>query len=145
MLRDRQGFVGPDLVSGRELPVWPPTRTRPDTRSGPTLRVTSVINSEGAGAVWLQSKMDAGGRICRRFFEGAVLSQSAQSAPQRRGTEVGEARPAERMSTREGTRDVLMASVPSVSRLGALCALGDSSGIGAVQPQPEMECLLIVS
>jgi hypothetical protein len=28
--------VGPDLVSGRELPVRPPTHARPDTRSGPT-------------------------------------------------------------------------------------------------------------
>jgi hypothetical protein len=34
-------FVGPDLVSGRELPVWSPARTRPDARSGPTHRVTS--------------------------------------------------------------------------------------------------------
>jgi hypothetical protein len=38
--------VGPDLVSGRELPVWPPTYARPDTRSGPAKSVgcvTSVI------------------------------------------------------------------------------------------------------
>jgi hypothetical protein len=28
--------VVPDLVSGRELPMWPPTHARPDTRSGPT-------------------------------------------------------------------------------------------------------------
>jgi hypothetical protein len=40
--------VGPDLVSGRKLPVRPPTqvrpltRARPDTRSGPTGRTTSV-------------------------------------------------------------------------------------------------------
>jgi hypothetical protein len=39
--------VGPDLVSGRELPMWPPTRARPDARSGPTKsagRVPSVNN-----------------------------------------------------------------------------------------------------
>jgi hypothetical protein len=29
-------FAGPDLVSGRELPMWPPTCARPDTRSGST-------------------------------------------------------------------------------------------------------------
>jgi hypothetical protein len=69
--------------------------------------------------------------ICGMFFEGSVLSQRTRSAPQRRGTEVGEARPAERMSARGGRRDVLMASVPSVSRLGALRALCVSSGIGA--------------
>jgi Na+/melibiose symporter-like transporter len=36
--------VGPDLVSGRELPVRFPTRSRPDTRSGPTGCIISICN-----------------------------------------------------------------------------------------------------
>jgi hypothetical protein len=46
------------------------------------------INREESGVAKAQLEVDAGGRICRRFFEGFVLSQRAQSAPQRRGTEV---------------------------------------------------------
>jgi hypothetical protein len=45
--------VGPDLVSGRELPVRLPTHARPDTRSGTaksTDRVTSVNNTGIGGA-----------------------------------------------------------------------------------------------
>jgi DNA-binding beta-propeller fold protein YncE len=41
--------VGPDLVSGRELPVWPPTQARPDARSGPAKSascVTSIIKTQ---------------------------------------------------------------------------------------------------
>jgi hypothetical protein len=41
-ITDVTRHVGPDLVSGRELPVQLPMRARPDTRSGPTCCVTSV-------------------------------------------------------------------------------------------------------
>jgi D-amino peptidase len=51
--------VGPDLVSGRELPVWPPTQARPDTRSGPAKscqsRDISYTNGKLVGEIGMET------------------------------------------------------------------------------------------
>jgi hypothetical protein len=45
MLRDRQDFAGPDLASGCARERGNTGNSRPDARSGPTRRITSVITA----------------------------------------------------------------------------------------------------